>query len=349
MTEHRSGQCWFDEAPYTGRDSSRDGESRDAHVTLQINLAPTDYPFAKHILPHQLRQWSGQVDEVLLTLDLHRSAGRFSHDWEARLPLMRELLSQCHDENGLLRTVDVDYSSTAYDAVSRSFFGGRHIPLKDWRGGPFYAYFFGLHAARHTHVLHFDSDMLFGGGSQFWVREAVQLLRLRSDVLICGPLPGPPTLDGAVRHQGEQPEPWTSRAYRFSDATTRVFLLDRERFTERIGALPVTQPAAHRIDHALKEGNPPYDLPEDIISQAMMNKRLTRVDFLGRDPGMWSLHPLNRSPLFYRLLPEIVRRVEAGDVPVRQRGDYDIGDSLSAWAPRRWMGSWRVRAKLKAV
>jgi hypothetical protein len=55
-------------------------------TTLQINLAPTDLPHLIHILPHQIRQFGGQVDEILLTLDLHQSCGRFGTAWKERLP-----------------------------------------------------------------------------------------------------------------------------------------------------------------------------------------------------------------------------------------------------------------------
>ena len=47
----------------------------DAGITLQVNLAPSDLPHAIHTIPHQLRRWRAQVDEVLLTVDLRRSTG----------------------------------------------------------------------------------------------------------------------------------------------------------------------------------------------------------------------------------------------------------------------------------
>ncbi|MEO6994264.1 MAG: capsular biosynthesis protein, partial [Lacunisphaera sp.] len=51
-------------------------------VTLQISLAPSDHRLASATLPHQIRTWRGQVAEILLTIDLHRSAGRFADDWD---------------------------------------------------------------------------------------------------------------------------------------------------------------------------------------------------------------------------------------------------------------------------
>src|SRR4051812_22990821 len=63
-----------------GRDFPR---MKRVPVTLQISLAPSDHRLAGELLPHQIRTWRSQVEEVLLTVDLHRSRGRFADDWEA--------------------------------------------------------------------------------------------------------------------------------------------------------------------------------------------------------------------------------------------------------------------------
>jgi hypothetical protein len=43
---------------------------------------------------------------------------------------------------------------------------------------------------------------------------------------------------------------------------------------------------------------------------------------------MWSVHPLDRSSRFKRLLPDLIRRVEAGDVDDSQRGQYDLTEGM---------------------
>jgi len=316
-------------------------------VTLQINLAPTDLPHARHILPHQLRQWAGQVDEVLLTLDLHRSGGRFSEAWAERLPGMRDLVDRSCAQYPAARLAEVDYSAGVAAEIARRFFGGRPVPAKDWNGGPFYSYFFGLHAATNDYVFHLDSDMMFGGGSKTWLAEGVSLLQERTDVLICSPLPGPPEADGRLRSQGrgglpqEQAEPHLSAGFRFPHLSSRLFLMDLPRFATAIGHLPLTQPPRIRRLQALVRGNPPFNLPEAIFSAAMAEHSLFRVDFLGEPPGMWSVHPPYRSPEFYQALPGLIERIEAGDVPDAQRGDHDVNDSMVDWssaraAQRRW-------------
>lgn len=317
---------------------------RDHKVTLQINLAPPDAPHARHILPHQLRQLAGQVDEILLLLDLDRSRGRFGESWDEGLPQIRQLMTSMRDTYGHVRGLTVDYAPSVRQAVSVRFFGGQLLPAKDWRGGPFYAYFFGLHEATHDFILHLDSDIMLGGGSTTWVDEAVCLLTERPDVLVVGPLPGPPTADGRIRPQREVPEPLSSPAFRFTDLSTRVFLLDRQRFLSTVRQLTLSRAAPHRAKHALTRGHPPYDLPEDIWSRAMQEHSLWRIDFLGRHPGLWSLHPLTRPEVFYKQLPDLIQRIESNDIPEGQRGDYDLNDSMVRLAPaptRRWWQRWR--------
>jgi hypothetical protein len=304
-------------------------------VTLQINLAPSDWLHAEHILPHQLRQFAHQVDEILLVLDLHRSAGRFAEGWEERLPKIKSLIDRCCKQYPHAHLKEVDYSPTALARVSAMFFGGKTIPPKDFRGGPFYSYFFGLYAAEHDYIFHLDSDLMFGGGSSTWIAEAIDLLTQQPNILVCGPLPGPPTADGHLRSQVAEPEYHYSRAFRFSSLSSRYFLLDRKRFTSSIKQLPLKYPSIRSIIKALIEENYPYKLPEEIFTEAMLEHSLVRVDFLGKSPGMWSLHPPYRSKNFYASLPKLIQIVESGDIPEAQRGDHDVNDSLVDWDSAR--------------
>lgn len=298
-------------------------------VTLQISLSPSDYRHAQLLLPHQLRAWQGQVTEVLLTVDFHRSSGRFSARWEEGkdkiVPLAQSI------PRG--RVVTVDYSRIAMAKTSAEFFGGRPIPAKDFRGGPYYSYFFALAEAKNRYVLHVDADMFFGGGNQSWIDEAIAHMSNHPEVLFAAPLSGPPAADGRLHSQQATVEPGESHAFRFDTMSTRLFLLDRVRFRSTIGALqPRPPPAWRSIIKALVEGNPPHDLPENLFTDAMRAGGLVRREFLGRTPGMWSLHPPYRCTEFYRRLSEIIRQVETGVIPAAQRGDHDINDSLIDWS-----------------
>ena len=75
-------------------------------VTLQSSLAPSDHRIARKILPHQIRTWRGQVAEILLTIDLHRNAGRFAGDWEEG---RNKILALARNVDSA-RVVEVDYN-----------------------------------------------------------------------------------------------------------------------------------------------------------------------------------------------------------------------------------------------
>lgn len=316
-------------------------------VTLEITLAPPDLRHAEHILPHQLRMWAGQVREILCVVDLRPVPGLPDPMWRKGGLELLDLVAGCCSPHSHARHMTVDYGVVPARAVSSMFFRGRPIPAKTSRGGPFYAYFFGLHAAEHDYILHLDSDMLFGGGSQTWVTEAVTLLRGRPDVLVTQPLPGPPTASGRVFAVGATPEPHPFPAFRFQTFTTRYFLLDRRRFLDRIGGLKVRRhpPIRRRVGlhewlrglptlalrdkfRPLTLSTPPFELPERLLGEAMTRAGLYRVDFLGREPGMWSLHPRERPERFYEALPRLIQRIERDDVADPQRGHYDLDESM---------------------
>lgn len=316
-------------------------------TTLQISLAPSDARLAEILLPHQVRAWRGQVSEILLTIDTHRSRGRFGDDWEAGRSRILTLASSISGA----RVVEIDYTPAAQAAVSRRFFGGAPVPAKDCRGGPYYAYFFGLYSARHDWILHCDADMFFGGASSTWLSEAIELHETRPEILFSAPLPGPPSPAGTLRQLNAEPRQVNGAlAFTFSEMSTRLFFFNRVHLADRIGALRPRAPKPRPRMIALLDGNPAQELPETLLSDAMSRRGLCRVDFLGSAPGRWSLHPPYRCEDFFAKLPALVSRIEAGDVPTEQLGDHDINDSLVDWteararmARRRWWHRLRDR------
>lgn len=316
-------------------------------VTLVVNVAPPDLPTAKHTLPHQLRQWGKQVDEIVFVLDLHQSRGKYAEGWEERLPGIQRLLEDCCAEHAHARTIEVDYSPVIADRIRVAFLADDHFPAKDLLGGPFYPYFFALDAARHNYVLHTDADMMFGGGSQTWVAEAVQLLRDRPDVLVCSPLPGAPTANGRLRSQSLEPEPYSSQAFRAHRVSTRIMFTDMRRFHSRLGQVRLSRPPFRDWLRAVVDGNPAWDNFETIYSRAMVDRGLVRIDFLGSSPGMWSVHPPYRSELFYQRLPALIEEVESGQIPEAARGHHDVHDSMVDWtgARRQIQPVWRRAVK----
>ena len=308
-------------------------------VTLQINVAPTDLPHAVHTLPHQLRQFAGQVEEILFTYDLHRTerGGRFAEGWEERRGPMSELLEGLCAEHPAARVQQVGYDPPRMRELSRELFGpAAAMPVKDTKGAPFYPYFDGLLAARHEHVLHLDSDMMFGGGSQSWVAEACELMRASAKVLACNPMAGPPPAEHRSPPAAARPYPSEPGAVCLETMNTRMYLIDRARMRERLAPMELLGPIrpVSRLKAKL-HGNPPFGAAELVLGEAMRRAGMCRVDFPGRDPGMWSLHPPYRSPEFYRELPRLIELIETGRIPEAQRGEYELGDAMLDWSRAR--------------
>jgi hypothetical protein len=318
-----------------------------AEVSLQVNLHPLDAPHVAHTLPHQIAAFGPQVGQVLLTVDLHRSQGsRYRiDDYEQKLKSLLGTLDRIAAAEPKVKIVEVDYSPAAMHRVAGDFLGQDFIPKKAHNGSPFYAYLFGLHAAEGNYVLHLDSDMLFGGGSRTWVDEALEKLRQDPSILACNPLPGPPDGNGSLRSQTARPLATPYPAYKFSSVSTRIFLLDKRPILAGKWRIPLLQPGLSARVQAFINHTPPCLALEDCLSGMMVAHGLSRIDFLGRAPGLWTLHPVYRTPGFYRELPRLIERIEAGDIPDEQRGRHDIHDSMFDWSEIRAQLTWPRKVK----
>lgn len=316
-------------------------------VALQINYTPTDLAHARQLLPHQLRQLAGQVDEVVFNLDLHRSRGDFTAGWEEKIAPTRELLESTAAALPDARVAEVDYSAAKRRAVADEYFGGADAPFKDFRGRPFYTAVEPWSTVSADWVLHIDSDMLLGGGSQTWVSEAQDLLRSFPTYVLASPLPGPPRADGRVLRQPNARYVEPAPAFVVPRMSWRMFLVHLPKFKDAVGSIPLLPAPLKGRAWTMREDNPPVEKVENIVGHQMKLYGLKRIDFLGSDPGMWSLHPPLRSERFYAALPGLIDRVERGDVPDEQRGDYDVNDSMIDWSDaRRTIRRERARVML---
>jgi hypothetical protein len=120
--------------------------------------------------------------------------------------------------------------------------------------------------------------------------------------------------------------------------------MDLKRLKNAVGVIGRVPPARAQRLKAKLLGNPPDTREAEVVlSAAMQRAGLCRIDLLGEGPGMWSLHPPYRCEEFYRRLPDLVRAVEAGKVPDRQRGHYDLNDSMIDWTQARVENHWPRR------
>lgn len=312
-------------------------------VSLQINLAPGDFPHAKLILPHQLEILAAQVDEILLVVDTRVSKGRFSEGWRRYKDALYSFLQNEISVKYPVKILPVNYDQSEKSKIARYFFGKGQMPDKDFRGGPFYSYFFGLYNTSHDLVLHLDSDIFLGGRSQTWVEEAKVFFDTDPHCLVVSPHPGPPHPEGLLVNQTvlQQIKPYT---YQLKGMSTRVFMIKKTVFADR--KITLLKPALKSQVKAVVNGNPNAELPELLINDFMLRNDFKRLDFLGKDQGLWSLHPPYRTKTFYDNLESIIDRIAKGDLPQSQYGFYDIVDELCDWQERwdnlkknRWWNS----------
>ena len=321
-------------------------------IVAQMSTYPLDVRHVEYLLPHQLRVWAPMVDRIVVTIDTHQStSGRYrGSNFNESLDKLRRVVEQARSTCPQLEVADVDYSDAMRREVSQYFFNVDSIPIKAWDGGPFYSYFFGLYVANARYVMHFDGDMMFGGGSRSWMRDAIAFMEQRPDVLVTAPFPGPPSADGEIYgHQAQAGvahvrEALPYPAYRHVHVSTRAFMIDLERFKSALGAFPHLRPSLKQRLKSKLLGNPPDAREAEVVmSQTLQNANLCRVDLAGNGPGLWSLHPPYRSEEFYRRLPELIRCVETGRVPAGQHGHYDLNDSMIDWTQARAANHWHKR------
>ncbi len=296
-------------------------------TSFQINLSPSDFRHSNLLLTHQITAWQHQVDEVLLTIDLHKSPGRFGSDWEIGKVRLLDFVSSLSG----VRVEVVDYSIEARRKVDSEWSGGTQIPMKDFRGGPSYAYFYGLSAARGRYIIHADADIFFGGRSNSWVKEAIDVFESNPDILFLGAYSGAPTPDLRILTLPCEQSSAARGGHRFDFMSTRLFMLDRTRFHQRIGEFKPSRPTLRSVLKACVEGNPAWDLPEHWMTSAMNKANMCRFEFLGSGAGMWYLHPPYRCEDFYSKLPYIIDTIENGKLPDAQLGCHDINDSMVDW------------------
>ena len=320
-------------------------------IAAQMSTYPLDVRHLEHLLPHQIRVLAPMVDRFVITVDTHQSrSGRYRvANFNENLDRTRKLIQDARRHCPKLEVLDVDYSDATRRAVAQYFFGVDSIPVKAWDGGPFYSYFFGLYAANAQYVLHLDGDIMFGGGSTSWIGDAVACMEQRPEVLVTAPYAGPPRADGEIfGHGGEgtgyMREPMDWPAWRHSSLSTRIFMIDLNRFKSRLGVLPMLPPGPVQRLKSRLLGNPPEVCEAELLlSRTLHASGLYRIDLLGGAPGLWSLHPPYRSEAFYQRLPDLIQAVETGNIPEGQRGHYDLNDAMIDWTSAREANRWHRR------
>ena len=295
-----------------------------AGISLQINLSPTDFPICQQLLATQITYFYNLVQEVVLTVETKKSKGKkFGLNFEENKTKLDNLLKHLVLQFPKIRIVPVNYKQDVKLEVAARFFKNTTtIPNKDYRGGPFYSYFFGLYSCKCPLVLHLDSDMFLGGNTEEWLKDALEILNDKS-VLFVGPLPGPPTNNFELKQTYQKRN--NRYTFQFNNVTTRFFLTDLNKiFATRLRIRLINFSIRKIIKGSLQQNY--WELPELLFSDLLKKEDMYRVCYWGRNDevGCYSLHPLHKPEAFINFIPELLQKISKNDFPEQQRGYYNV-------------------------
>lgn len=301
-------------------------------ISAQINLAPVDLLILPSILPHQLRTFSHLCQEVVLTLETKMSEkSRWtSSKWNENLTEVQSLVKDLQEDFPNCRLAEIDYSDEKIEEVSRFFLGkGKSkIPLKDFRGGPSYSYLYGLFETKCEHIFHMDSDIIFHGKADQWLKEALEILQKNENIFLCAPLGGPPKYDGALpkihkkRYNPVSRFEELSYAYMYQDVSTRLYMTTKDKIRHNYLLI---RPHLEQIVKAWIRGTEAYHTPERGWSAYIKKTKKYRLDFLPENSEFWSYHfpPTSLHPEFIPLIEISVEKIEKGFYTEDQRGSQE--------------------------
>ena len=213
--------------------------------------------------------------------------------------------------------------------LSKIHMGRTYRETHCFRGYPLHGSIRQFHKNNSDYILHLDCDMLFYEEEGFsWIDSAINLMDANKDILCTLPRGGPPTVDGKL-YQGTTfyKKDDFRRIYLFKNFTSRHYLIHRKRFLELLPMKPLwlswREPIKSRFF-----GNGKMLCWESIVEHALEKSTLWRADLMTNKA--WSLHPGDRSEIFYRILPQISSRVSKNKFPEEQRGHFDL--MLNKWS-----------------
>ena len=304
------------------------GPFATSRCALSINVARPDVRFLRLTVPHLVRMCRWDFVERVLVVDPSPPHRRYARDASlASLDELRAACAELRDAGVVDRIVDVDYAPATVAAITAKHFGRPLRHTHDYRGYPTYGLLFAYERAAGDHFLHFDADMLLHQDPDYsWIDAGLALLRARRDVATVTPLAGPPSPDGRLRQRARY-ELDADGFYRFQHFTSRKFLVERARFDALLPLRPRAVSWRRRVTSVVS-GKSPLERWEQLVSERLAASGTFRADLAS--PRAWTLHPPDHGPAFVAALPSIIARVEAGEFPAAQAGDYDL--RLALWS-----------------
>lgn len=288
-----------------------------------MNVAAGDAAAIELTLPHLHHLFGRDIATMLVVVDPRPPSGRIAaqHLEPPSMEALNDALSRVAGTGVPLRRVDVDYGRASRRAVSRRYFGGARSGLRCAGGTPIYAFLFGLHQAQTRYVIHLDSDLVFFGGEESWIRVAIDVLAENKDIYFVNPYLGPPRQDGTPHDiiGGVDASTGLRLSSRFS---TRCFCYDQ--IKADIGFFPMKRSRypLSRWPLYLARGRELDVALETSVARTLCTRKVWRCDLEPRYG--WVIHVADKDAFGRPEIREVIRAVEQGTVPAAQRGQANL-------------------------
>lgn len=296
--------------------------------TLSINICLTDLPFLSHTIPHIVKSCRYPFVERMLVIDTAPMKGRYRNN--SSLPNMIELEKAAQElvNQGYIDTVvKVDYKPKVLISIIKKHLGHSIWETHDFRDAPIYAYLYAYEVAQGDYFLHFDADMLLYQAAGYnWIEAGIEYLKKYPEILTVTPLPGPPDKNLNLKQQEVSYKYDLRGFFTFKEFTARRYLLDRRRFDDCL-PLPLSYISWKRRLASYLTRHSALERWEGMLTNKLLASKYIRADIAS--PKAWTLHALEHGTKFLELLPDIITRIEQGDYPAGQTGDYDL--QLELW------------------
>jgi hypothetical protein len=290
-----------------------------------------------YTIPHLVKMSNFPFEERVLAIDTAPLTGE--KVYRPGIGSLEELRN-CTDKllkAGIVdRVVDINYDRDYRERLYRKHFGSPLRLTHNYKGYPILGSIFTIEECQSDYLLHYDSDMLLHQKPDYnWIKEGINLMETHPQMMSVRPLAGPPTEDGTI-YDPNSYEVDPDGFYKFKVFGSRVYLVNCQRFSQLTPFPILWQPYKNQWLNNL-----PVSVQTFLNNltgkgklqswEIMVSKKVQQTDYFRAslsNPQAWTLHPKDRSPQFIEALPRIIARIESGDYPPGQEGDYELMSEL---------------------
>lgn len=291
--------------------------------SLWIFVALPDTSFLLQTIPHLVKVNNFPFEERVLAVDTAPLMGdKVTRPFIGTMEELRDCTEKLLQAGVVDRVVDINYDANYHKQVYKKHFGTPIRFTHNYKGYPILGSIFSIEECKSNYMLHFDSDMLmYQQPNHNWIAEAVKLMEENPQMMFVRPLAGPPKNEKKLEQFDV-----------FKTFGSRVYLIDCKRF-DKFLPIPVLwrnynqkwmNNLPTKLQTALSNltGKGKLDSWEIMVTLGLEQTEYFRANLT--NPAAWTLHPKDRSPEFLAALPNMIARIEAGDFPAQQAGEYDL-------------------------